>query len=105
MRRNNGLVSIFDLYLLEDYLGDEYACFTEEGCCAIDEMRDLEGITLDHTYTGKALAGGLDWLKRKGEQDKVVLFWNTFNSAPFAQSTSYEGLPKQIMQKITQGIG
>ncbi len=86
-----------DLILLGDYLGEEYACFTEEGCCVVDEMRDLEGIPLDQTYTGKALAGGLDWLKKRGEQDRKVLFWNTYNSVDLrdkAATVDYLSLPK-----------
>lgn len=85
-----------DLYLLGDYLGEEYACFTEEGCSVVDEMRDLEGIPLEQTYTGKALAGGLDWLKKKGEQEKTVLFWNTYNSVDLsanAATIDYKTLP------------
>lgn len=88
-----------DLYLLGDYLGEEYACFTEEGCCTVDEMRDLEGIPLDHTYTGKALAGGLDWLKKREEQDKTVLFWNTYNSRDLsdkAATVDYKSLPPKF---------
>lgn len=85
-----------DLYLLGDYLGDEYACFTEEGCCVVDEMRDLEGIPLEQTYTGKALGGGLDWLKKRGNQDKTTLFWNTYNSVDLsdkAATVDYKTLP------------
>lgn len=88
-----------DLYLLGDYLGDDYACFTENGCCAVDEMKSLEGIPLDHTYTGKAMAGGLDWLKKQGEQDKVVLFWNTYNSLDLSEKAAtvdYRSLPPKF---------
>ncbi len=88
-----------DLFLLGDYLGKEYACFTEEGCCVVDEMRDLEGIPLDHTYTGKAMAGGLDWLKKRKEQDKTVLFWNTYNSRDLsdkAATIDYRTLPPKF---------
>lgn len=88
-----------DLCLLGDYLGKEYACFTEEGCCVVDEMRDLEGIPLDHTYTGKAMAGGLDWLKKRKEQDKNVLFWNTYNSVDLsdkAATIDYKTLPSKF---------
>jgi len=86
-----------ELFLLGDYLGEDYAVFTETCCDAVNEMRELEGIPIDHTYTGKALGGGLDWLKKKEEQDKVVLFWNTFNSVDLsdkAATVDYRDLPR-----------
>lgn len=93
------IIKTDDLILLEDYMGNEYAYFTEEGCRIIEEMRDLEGIPLDPTYTGKALAGGLDWLKKIREQDKAVLFWNTYNSIDLgekAATVDYKTLPPKF---------
>ncbi len=94
-----------DLFLLEDYLGEDYAYFTEICCRAVNEMRELEGIPIDHTYTGKTLGGGLDWLKKQGEQDKVVLFWNTFNSVDLsdrAATVDYRDLPKAFHRYFTE---
>jgi D-cysteine desulfhydrase len=88
-----------DLILLEDYMGKEYGYFTEEGYRIIKEMQDLEGIPLEPTYTGKALAGGLDWLKNIMEHDKTVLFWNTYNSIDLSEKASvidYETLPPKF---------
>ena len=86
-----------ELFLLGDYLGEDYAVFTETCCDAVNEMRELEGIPIDHTYTGKALGGGLNWLKKQEEQDKVVLFWNTFNSVDLSDKSvtvDYRDLPR-----------
>ncbi|MCW4051144.1 MAG: pyridoxal-phosphate dependent enzyme [Candidatus Bathyarchaeota archaeon] len=110
MKRHDASVPLMkvkpeDLYLLDGYLGEEYACFTEKGCDAVDEMKNLEGIPLDQTYTGKALGGGLDWLKKQSEQDKVVLFWNTYNSVDLSEKAAnvdYRELPKQFHRYFTE---
>jgi len=59
-----------EIILLEDFLGKGYAHITEEGYKAVKDMMSLEGIPLDPTYTGKALSGGLKWLKNRGERKK-----------------------------------
>ena len=85
-----------DVTMLTEYLGAGYAHHTEIGFNTVREMTDLEGIPVDPTYTGKALGGGLDWLKRKGEQGKVTLFWDTYNSVDLSGACSqvdYRELP------------
>ena len=101
-------VTAGDVILLEDYLGEGYAAFTELGVRAVQRMRELEGVTLDTTYTGKALGGGLNWLQKQGLQNSVVLFWNTYNSVDLThliQEVDYHQLPKsfhQYFEKPTQ---
>jgi len=86
-----------DVTLITDYIGDGYAYCTEQGLSTIDDMSRFEGIILDPTYTGKALGGGIDWLKKNGKNDKTVLFWNTYNSvnlSRFCSQIEYRTLPK-----------
>ena len=88
-----------EIILLEDFLGKGYAHITDEGYKAVKDMMSLEGITLDPTYTGKALIGGLKWLKNRGERKKTVLFWNTFNSIDLSvliKNMDYLDLPYQF---------
>ena len=88
-----------EVILLEDYLGEEYASFTEEGVEAVRLMRELEGIPLDPTYTGKALGGGLDWLAKSGQQERVILFWDTYNSVDHShlvEDSDYTDLPAKF---------
>jgi D-cysteine desulfhydrase len=90
-------LSAKEVVLLEDYLGGGYAHFTKEAMRAVEDMKKLEGIPLDGTYTGKALAGGIDWIMKRGLQDKVILFWNTYNSvdlSPLVKDVDYYSLPK-----------
>ena len=96
-----------ELILLEDYLGKEYACFTDCGCQCVDDMRELEDIKLEQTYTGKALGGGLEWLKKNGETDANILFWNTYNSIDLSEKTAnitYDELPKQFHKYFTEPV-
>jgi D-cysteine desulfhydrase len=86
-----------DLILPSDYLGKEYACFTEPGVKMVKDMRDLGGIPIEPTYTGKAFSGGLDWLEKRGEKEKTVLLWDTYNSVDlshFAAQVDYRDLPR-----------
>lgn len=90
-------ISASEVILLEDYLGRGYAYFTKEGLRAVSEVKRLEGISLEGTYTGKALAGGIDWIMRRGLRDKVILFWNTYNSvdlSPLVMDIDYHSLPR-----------
>jgi D-cysteine desulfhydrase len=80
-----------------DHFGKQYALFTDEGMEAVSLMRECEGIKLEGTYTGKALAA----LKHDAEsgslQGKAVLFWNTLNSRDFSEAISdldYHDLPR-----------
>jgi D-cysteine desulfhydrase len=88
-----------ELIMLRDYLGRCYADLTPECVSTIRQAKDLEGLTLDPTYTSKTLHGGLDWLKKRGETDKVILFMNTFNSVdltPNIEGTDYKALPASL---------
>ena len=65
----------------------------------IKKVKELEGLMLDPTYTAKTLFGGLDWLKKQGEQDKTVLFLNTFNSVDLTdqfKDIKYQVLPRKL---------
>jgi len=90
-------VSPHHVTILHDYVGEGYALFTEEGMRAVSMMKDLEGIALDGTYTGKSLAGALDYTRRRQWQDRVILFWDTYNSADLsaqAAGVDYHDLPR-----------
>jgi D-cysteine desulfhydrase len=112
MRKNDPSVPLIeipeeDLILLEDYLGDDYAAFTDCGCQCVDDMLELEDIPLEHTYTGKAFGGGLDWLKKQGESDASILFWNTYNSVDLsdkAATIDYKKLPAKFHEYFTEPV-
>lgn len=64
--------------VLDDYIGPGYGQPTAEAYEAIELAARLEGLLLDPVYTGKAMAGLVD-LVRRGEfrPDQRVLFWHT----------------------------
>lgn len=64
--------------VLDDYIGAGYGISTPESEEAIRLLARTEGIVLDPTYTAKAMAALIDWV-RKGSltKDDTVLFWHT----------------------------
>jgi D-cysteine desulfhydrase len=67
-----------------EFLGDGYAVPTREALEAV-ELAAKCGLSLETTYTGKALSG-IAHDARAGHLDgATVLFWNTYNSRPIAQ--------------------
>lgn len=66
----------------DGYLGAGYSIMGEPEREAIDLMARQEAILLDPVYTGRAMAGLID-LVRKGEfgKDEKILFWHTGGSA------------------------
>ncbi|MGD9049865.1 MAG: D-cysteine desulfhydrase family protein, partial [Anaerolineae bacterium] len=67
-----------DVLVNDDYLGSGYGVLTDVEREAVRLVARKEGILLDPVYTGKAMAGLLD-LVRRGEigADERVLFWHT----------------------------
>ena len=69
-----GSVARNEVICLDDYVGDGYTLPTPEMVEAVELVARTEGILLDPTYTGKAMAGLID-LVRKGRfrsSDSVV---------------------------------
>jgi D-cysteine desulfhydrase len=86
-----------DLDVDEGYLGDGYAHFTQVGMEAVRRIAESDGITLEGTYTGKALAALIDDADAGRLKHKAVLFWNTYNSADFGdriEGMDFRRLPK-----------
>jgi L-cysteate sulfo-lyase len=75
------VVSPEEVVAYDGYLGGGYAVMGEPEREAIGLMARHEGILLDPVYTGRAMAGLVD-LVRRGEigRDETVLFWHTGGS-------------------------
>jgi len=67
-----------DFTVAYDYIGEGYAIPTKECIEAIRLVAQTEGVMLDPVYTGKAMAGLMDWI-RKGRFDKhdSIIFLHT----------------------------
>lgn len=90
------------LLFVGDQLGRGYAHLTREDVQAVREAYELEGLKLEGTYTGKALAGAL----RLGSDGagKPVLFVNTYNSADLShliEGVDYRVLPQPFHRFFT----
>ncbi|MCG2795010.1 MAG: pyridoxal-phosphate dependent enzyme [Actinomycetia bacterium] len=96
-----------DITLIDNFAGRHYARFTEEGMDAVDKARRYDGIKLEGTYTGKTLAGALDFIKREGLSERTSLFWNTYNSAdlyPPVADIDYHLLPPELHRYFTSPL-
>ena len=63
-----------DIIVFEDYLKDGYGVFNEDVGGALRLVAESEGVLLDPVYTGKAMAGMLDLMKKDyfGDGENVV---------------------------------
>jgi D-cysteine desulfhydrase len=68
--------------LRREFLGGGYAVPTPEANSAIELVERAEGISLETTYTGKAMAALIADGRAGQLATKRVLFWNTYNSRP-----------------------
>lgn len=67
-----------DIVVSDEYVGDRYAVPTPACLDAIRLVARTEGILLDPVYTGKAMAGLVDMVRRgQFGPDQTVVFWHT----------------------------
>lgn len=95
-----------EIQVIHAFTGDEYGLFTEEAVAAIRELKEVEGITLDGVYSGKAVCALFSWMYQSLEDDPV-LFWNTFCSDSFDSLTStvdYTRLPVEFHRYFTEEV-
>jgi hypothetical protein len=96
-----------DVDIRHGYFGQRYALFTNEGMEAVSLMRECEGIKLDGTYTGKALAALRHDAEAGSLGGKTILFWNTLNSRDFSDAISgldYHDLPRRFHRCFEEDV-
>jgi D-cysteine desulfhydrase len=96
-----------DVEVLCDYFGGRYGLYTERGLEAMRLMKEREGIQLDGTYTAKTFAALIDFVRDKQNKDKVILFWNTYNSVNFDEvlrNCDYRKLPENLWKFFQQNL-
>ena len=71
-------ISRREIALWHHDFGQSYAIPTEDSLRAVQLMRAHEGITLENTYTGKALAGLIRYVETHRCEEQPILFWNTY---------------------------
>ena len=82
-----------DLKFAHDYIGEDYGQPTEQMLEAVELLARLEGILVDPVYSGKALAGMIDFIRRKKiEESFTPVFIHTGGVAGlFAYSDLFAG--------------
>ncbi len=91
-------ISSRDINILHGYLGRGYGYHTKEGVEAMEIAAQEEELRLDGTYTGKAFAAFLDFVKEKRGKG-VFLFWNTFSSGNYTKvlkGVDWQLLPEEL---------
>jgi 1-aminocyclopropane-1-carboxylate deaminase/D-cysteine desulfhydrase-like pyridoxal-dependent ACC family enzyme len=83
-----------EVELVDGYVGAGYAHPTEQAIRAVEQVREAEGLPLETTYTGKAMAALLDHAAR--HPSSRLLFVDTFAERPDLEEGDYRQLPKQF---------
>lgn len=94
--------------LRDGFLGAGYDRPTEAGAEAVARAAALEGIQLEGTYTGKALACLLADAASGNLAGQQVLFWNTYNSRSQESAISgldYHQLPEPFHPYFEETVG
>ncbi len=85
----------------DEFYAGGYAIAGDATTRAVDFARDYLGLTLDTTYTGKAMAALIHDLE-SGNDGATTLFWNTYNSRPLPvidhENLPLRNLPEQFEQ-------
>jgi D-cysteine desulfhydrase family pyridoxal phosphate-dependent enzyme len=87
-----------DIINTNDYIGERYGVPTEECVEAIKLVARTEGILLDPVYTGKAMAGLIDHVRRGklGKDDTVIFLHTGGNPALFAYREDFGNLTENL---------
>ena len=97
-----------EVEMLHDYFGTSYATYTNKGVKAIKKLKDLENLKLEGTYSGKAMAGFMDFMADPSRKNKSALFISTYNSKPLddilCECAGPEILPDELNRYFTEDI-
>jgi D-cysteine desulfhydrase len=83
-----------EVELLDGYVGPAYAYPTAEAEGTMELVARTEGLPLETTYTGKAMAALLDYAAR--HPGKRLLFVDTFTEACTLQQADWHALPERF---------
>jgi 1-aminocyclopropane-1-carboxylate deaminase/D-cysteine desulfhydrase-like pyridoxal-dependent ACC family enzyme len=96
-----------DMDIRHDFFGKQYAFYTPEGMEAMAMMDRHGEIKLEGTYTGKAFAAVIEEGKKPDLKNKVLLFWNTYNSRDFSAAITdldYHRLPRSFHRYFKEDV-
>jgi D-cysteine desulfhydrase len=93
------------LELRPEFLGAGYAEATPAGTEAVAMAKECAGWRLETTYTGKALAALIADARAGRLGRRRVLFWNTYNSAPYPADLAdvpLDALPAEFLRYVSE---
>ena len=96
-----------DVDITHDFFGEKYALFSKPGMEAVDLMQQKQGIQLEGTYTGKAMAALIHSATSREDQNGVILFWNTYNAVDFSDAINgvdYKELPEAFHRYFEEDV-
>lgn len=95
--RDVAQIRLDGLDVLRKWIGPGLGAASREGAEAAQKVAELEGWSLDQTYTAKAMAALLD-LAREGPRAGPALFWHTHNTIALQVPSSDEAsrLPRSL---------
>jgi 1-aminocyclopropane-1-carboxylate deaminase/D-cysteine desulfhydrase-like pyridoxal-dependent ACC family enzyme len=96
-----------EINIRHEFFGPQYALFTREGMDAVHRMMQTEGIKLDGTYTGKALAALIHDVENQDVKNEVLLFWNTYNArdlSDYVTAVDYHHLPRSFHRYFEEEV-
>ena len=88
----SGLITLEDVAVNADYIGEQYGVPTKAGLEAIDLFARLEGILLDPVYSGKGAAGLIDQIRQGhyGKDERIVFLHTGGSAALFGYFEEFE---------------
>ncbi|MBI2425234.1 MAG: pyridoxal-phosphate dependent enzyme [Candidatus Hydrogenedentes bacterium] len=88
-----------------EFYGEDYALYTEASVAAVRRVRETEGVRLEGTYTGKALAALMADAAQGALHGQKVLFWNTYNSREVEDGgLMYTALPEAVHRYFEEAV-
>jgi len=95
-----------DIEIVEGYFGNGYGAVTREGKNTLALAAEF-GIKLETTYTAKAFAAMIDYVKTISPKAGPVIFWNSFNSVDYtaqAETVDYRELPVAFYRFFSDSV-
>lgn len=92
----------------DEFFGGGYGVVDAETGEAIRQTADLEGLALDGTYSGKAMAALFRDAAAGALAGQRILFWSTFNSRPLDSlvgGVDWRCLPPRLQQYFRSAAG
>jgi len=88
-----------DFIIRDDFYEPGYAIPNKRCIDAVELINQTEQINLEYTYSGKALACLIDDARKGLLNNKITLFWNTYNNVKIPDDIyklNYKKLPKEL---------